>query len=145
MQHLPWENMPVLINHCMTRMPSVQFLFAHWKSLIDDAASVVNVGINRRSVFYVINPDGDLMNTQKSFGTWFNRFASANMASNISFCLLDVVLALKRRNKGSSALSIRSLMIHREDEDRPLVGVIALSFFQRLDTVGWVIRRVFSP
>jgi len=56
-------------------MPSVQFLFAHWKSLVDDAASVVNVGIDRRSVFYVMNPDQDLMKTQKIFETWFSRLA----------------------------------------------------------------------
>ena len=78
----------MLINHRVTRMPSVQFLFAHWKSLTDDAASVVNVGINRRSVFYVVNPDEDLMNTQKTFEKWFSRFVSA-----ISSFLLDMLLA----------------------------------------------------
>jgi len=74
----------VLIDHRVTRMPSVQFLFAHWRSLIDDPASVVNVGVNRRSVFYVVNPDNDLMNTQKTFESWFSRFAASNVALNIS-------------------------------------------------------------
>jgi len=72
-QHLPWESMPALIDQCVTRMPSVQFLFAHWRSLIDDPTSVVNVGVDRRSVFYVVNPDDDLKHTQKTFESWFTR------------------------------------------------------------------------
>lgn len=74
----------MLIEHRVTRMPSVHFLFAHWKSLVDDPASVVNVGVNRRSVFYVVNPDNDLMNTQKTFESWFSRFVAASMAQATS-------------------------------------------------------------
>jgi len=63
----------VLVNQRVTRMPSVHFLFAHWKSLVDDPASVVNVGVSRRSVFYVVNPDNDLTRTQQAFESWFSR------------------------------------------------------------------------
>lgn len=28
-QQLPWENMPVLRDHCVTRMPSLQFIQSH--------------------------------------------------------------------------------------------------------------------
>jgi len=79
-QHLPWESIPVLVDHSVTRMPSVHFLFAHWKSLSDDPTSVVNVGVNRRSVFYIVNPDNDLLNTQKTFESWFTRFAPTNFS-----------------------------------------------------------------
>jgi len=63
----------VLADHRVTRIPSVHFLYAHWKSLVDDPASVVNVGIIRQSVYYIVNPDNDLMHTQKTFETWFGR------------------------------------------------------------------------
>lgn len=75
----------MLVDHRVTRMPSVHFLFAHWKSLVDDPASIVNVGIDRQSVFYILNPDSDLMNTQKTFESWFSRFALANMSSYFRF------------------------------------------------------------
>jgi len=64
----------VLTDCHVTRMPSIHFMYAHWKSLLDDPASVVNVGVNRQSVFYVVNPDGDLISTQKTFESWFSRF-----------------------------------------------------------------------
>ena len=28
-QHLPWENIPILRDHCVTRMPSLQFVQSH--------------------------------------------------------------------------------------------------------------------
>jgi len=83
-QHLPWESIPALVDHRVTRMPSVHFLFAHWKSLIDDAASVLNVGVSRQSVYYIVNPDNDLMHTQKTFESWFSRFALTNVTSKIN-------------------------------------------------------------
>jgi len=83
-QHLPWESIPTLVDHSVTRMPSVHFLFAHWKSLSDDPASVLNVGVSRRSVYYIVNPDNDLMHTQKTFESWFSRFAPINVTPKIS-------------------------------------------------------------
>jgi len=82
--------MPALIDQHVTRMPSVHFLYAHWKSVADDPASVVSVGVDRRSVFYVLNPDNDLANTQKTFESWFARYAPAGVLSDISSYFLGL-------------------------------------------------------
>jgi len=89
-QHLPWESMPALADQRVTRMPSVHFLAAHWKSLVDDPTSIINVGIDRRSVFYVLNPDSDLSYTQQTFESWFSRFALADRRSACCQILADI-------------------------------------------------------
>lgn len=67
LHQFPFESMPLLRAHPVSRMPSLPFLAAH---------SVVQFNrqlqyIDPRSTYYIINPSGDLKRTEKTFGDWF--------------------------------------------------------------------------
>ncbi|XP_019425826.1 PREDICTED: separase isoform X1 [Lupinus angustifolius] len=76
-QMLPWENLPVLRNHEVYRMPSVSSISA----VLDNKASNHQEQVERNLVpfpsidpldaFYLLNPDGDLSDTQITFESWF--------------------------------------------------------------------------
>lgn len=71
---MPWESLPFLESLRVTRVPSIHFLLAHLNFLRTDAASVVNVGVDREKAFYVVNPDQNLSTTQQTFESWFQRY-----------------------------------------------------------------------
>ncbi|XP_019850112.1 PREDICTED: uncharacterized protein LOC105312138 isoform X2 [Amphimedon queenslandica] len=66
---LPFENIPLLRNQLVTRIPSLQFLCAGLTLQTERGQS----GINPSSTYYVINPSGDLKRTQEVFADWFER------------------------------------------------------------------------
>lgn len=62
-QRLPWENLPILKEKSISRMPSIMFLYSHLNSCKTE--------IDLSSTYYVLNPSGDLTNTQKTFEGYF--------------------------------------------------------------------------
>lgn len=72
LQYLPFENLPILRDQLVTRIPSLQFLSA---SLLLHSDSRGSGGINPTDTYYVVNPTGDLKNTQRTFASWFEREA----------------------------------------------------------------------
>jgi len=75
-QSLPWESLPSLKSCCqaMSRVPSLPFLHALWAAHNSDDDSVVKAGVAQDSVFYLVNPDKSLPDTQKrmdkAFQAW---------------------------------------------------------------------------
>ncbi|EDO43603.1 predicted protein [Nematostella vectensis] len=65
-QHLPWENIPILRDHEVTRMPSLQFVLSHAQQMMHQPCSV-----DPEKTYFVLNPDDNLPNTQKLFQKWF--------------------------------------------------------------------------
>ena len=66
-QGLPWESLP-LMRECrqpVSRVPSLPFLHALWSAHTGAGASVVSAGVAQDSVFYVLNPDNNLPETEK--------------------------------------------------------------------------------
>jgi len=65
-QSLPWESLPCLTSckQPASRVPSLSFLHTLWQAHAADSASVVTMGVASDNVFYVVNPDGNLPETQ---------------------------------------------------------------------------------
>jgi len=64
-QHLPWESIPMLYDHPVTRVPSLQFLL----SKVSCQKQLTHV--DPVKTFYALNPQNNLPNTQKMFQKWF--------------------------------------------------------------------------
>ena len=64
LHHFPWESMPALRDCSISRMicPSISFA----------AAAAHPKSVDTRNAYYVINPGGDLIDTQKFFEPWFS-------------------------------------------------------------------------
>ncbi|XP_076824046.1 uncharacterized protein LOC143470062 isoform X2 [Clavelina lepadiformis] len=67
-QTLPLEGAPILFNQSVSRMPSVHCLL--WQLELNNIPGHNSVDL--RSLAYVINPRGDLINTEKRFNDWFS-------------------------------------------------------------------------
>lgn len=75
-QMIPWENLPILRNQEVYRMPSVSSIFA-----IFDKGNYQKVQVGRNlapfpsidplDAFYLVNPGGDLVGTQIKFESYF--------------------------------------------------------------------------
>lgn len=73
-QGLPWENIPVLRGRSVSRIPSISFLldrvqFARLQC-VDHDRSTDGAALNPRSVYYILNPSGDLERTEERFHPW---------------------------------------------------------------------------
>jgi hypothetical protein len=64
LHHLPWESMPALRSCSVSRMICPSICFA--------AAAVHPKNVDTRNAYYVINPGGDLIDTQNFFEPWFS-------------------------------------------------------------------------
>ncbi|XP_048856344.1 separin [Brienomyrus brachyistius] len=71
LQKLPWESISCLRSCSVTRMPSLQFLIGHSVSKEMDADSLLNRGVDPKKVFYVLNPDANLTDSEGRFREWF--------------------------------------------------------------------------
>jgi len=75
-QSLPWESLPCMKSCCqaVSRVPSLPFLHSLWAAHSSDTDSVVMAGVAQDSVFYLVNPDKSLPETQqrldKAFQSW---------------------------------------------------------------------------
>lgn len=66
-QGLPWESLP-LMRRCkqpVSRVPSLPLLHSLWSAHTGTEACVVSSGVAQDSVFYVLNPDNNLPDTEK--------------------------------------------------------------------------------
>lgn len=63
LQMLPWESIPSLRQKSVSRMPSLLFVYSH---LLQKQKPV-----DPRKTFFVLNPSGDLKNTQQRFENYF--------------------------------------------------------------------------
>ncbi|KAK7246827.1 hypothetical protein RIF29_41697 [Crotalaria pallida] len=75
-QMLPWENLPILRNQEVYRMPSVSSISAFLDKGINHQDRVGKElvpfpSIDPLDAFYLLNPDGDLSDTQIAFENWF--------------------------------------------------------------------------
>ncbi|XP_054724805.1 uncharacterized protein LOC129235139 [Uloborus diversus] len=70
-QSLPWECMPVLNGVPVSRMPSLSLL--SYKLSSCNSQSTLFQGLDDNKTFYILNPSGDLKNTQKYFQEKFEK------------------------------------------------------------------------
>lgn len=77
-QGLPWESLPCLAacRQPASRVPSLSFLHTLWRSHLADRASVVTAGVASDSVFYVVNPEGNLPETQQRLDKAFQDYSA---------------------------------------------------------------------
>ncbi|GAA5940472.1 hypothetical protein JCM1841_001027 [Sporobolomyces salmonicolor] len=78
LQAFPWESLPCLRGRSVSRLPSLSFL----RDRLDLAASrstsedrPFEIVVNPKSAAFVLNPGGDLGNTQKTFEPWLEQQA----------------------------------------------------------------------
>ncbi|OCF35317.1 hypothetical protein I316_02863 [Kwoniella heveanensis BCC8398] len=75
---LPWESIPILRSRAVSRVPSLSFLLdqvamgAHLRPSLTQGQNQLDTRrtINARRTFYILNPSGDLTNTQGRFDPW---------------------------------------------------------------------------
>ena len=66
-QVLPWESLPSLrtCRQAVSRVPSLPFLYSLWSAHSHNDGSVVASGLAQDNVYYVLNPDKSLKNTEE--------------------------------------------------------------------------------
>ncbi|XP_074489400.1 separin [Sebastes fasciatus] len=72
LQKLPWESTSILSSHSVSRMPSLHSLIGLSIQKETDSQSVLNQGVDSRKVFYVVDPDANLSNSQEQFKKMFS-------------------------------------------------------------------------
>ncbi|XP_055365258.1 separin isoform X2 [Betta splendens] len=72
LQKLPWECISILKSHSVSRMPSLHSLVGLSIQKEADSRSVLNQGVDTKQVFYVLDPDANLGNSQERFKEWFS-------------------------------------------------------------------------
>ncbi|KAH0629033.1 hypothetical protein JD844_010780 [Phrynosoma platyrhinos] len=70
LQKLPWENIPCLRSHSVTRLPSLRFLLSYSLTKKYQEEAILNRGVNSTKTFYVLNPHGNLPGTEKIEPGW---------------------------------------------------------------------------
>uniref|UniRef100_A0A8C2L5V9 separase n=1 Tax=Cyprinus carpio TaxID=7962 RepID=A0A8C2L5V9_CYPCA len=71
LQRLPWENIACLKSRSVTRMPSLHAVLGHGHLKEMDSSCVLSCGVNPKKVYYVLNPDRNLADTENRFKEWF--------------------------------------------------------------------------
>ncbi|XP_053492769.1 separin isoform X2 [Ictalurus furcatus] len=71
LQKLPWENISCLKSRSVTRMPSLHTVLGHSHLREVDPDCVLSHGVDPQRVYFVLNPDGNLPETEKRFRDWF--------------------------------------------------------------------------
>ena len=75
LQMLPWENLPVLRNQEVYRMPSMGSIFLALSRNKDDSAIAPPFPvIDPSKTYYLLNPSGDLSSTQEEFHELFRNY-----------------------------------------------------------------------
>lgn len=77
-QGIPWESLPVLRGQSISRIPNMDFLIdrielaKQWRSSgpQGDDRVVDRIDVDIKKAYYVLNPSGDLRNTQDRFVDW---------------------------------------------------------------------------
>ncbi|TKS71578.1 Separin [Collichthys lucidus] len=72
LQKLPWESISILKSHSVSRMPSLHSLIGLSIQRETDSKSILKQGVDTKQVFYVLDPDANLGNSQDRFKEWFS-------------------------------------------------------------------------
>ncbi|CAL9041755.1 unnamed protein product [Musa banksii] len=87
-QMLPWENLPILRSQEVYRMPSVSSIFltldkscSHHKR--DSGFGTIIPAVDPLNAYYLLNPSGDLNDTQLEFEQWFRNQELEGKAGNL--------------------------------------------------------------
>ncbi|CAG06749.1 unnamed protein product, partial [Tetraodon nigroviridis] len=72
LQKLPWESTSILKSHSVSRMPSLHSLVGLCVQREAEPESVLRKGVDSKQVFYVLDPDANLGNSQDRFKEWFS-------------------------------------------------------------------------
>ncbi|KAL6111552.1 espl1 [Pungitius sinensis] len=71
LQKLPWESTSFLRSHSVSRMPSLHSIIGLSIQKEVDSESILKQGVDAKQVFYVVDPDSNLRNSQGQFKEWF--------------------------------------------------------------------------
>jgi separase len=71
---LPWENLPVLRNQEIYRMPSMGSVFLALSQINNDCKDPPFPVIDPFNTYYLLNPSGDLSSTQEEFVQLFRNY-----------------------------------------------------------------------
>ncbi|KAM8917809.1 separin isoform 2-T2 [Spinachia spinachia] len=71
LQKLPWESTSFLRSHSVSRMPSLHSIIGLSIQKEVDSQSILKQGVDAKQVFYVVDPDSNLRNSQGQFKEWF--------------------------------------------------------------------------
>ena len=72
-QGVPWESIPILRGRSVSRVPSIDFLLdrqLYVRSVHNGDGTCDTFRINPRKTYFVLNPSGDLKNTEGRFVNW---------------------------------------------------------------------------
>ncbi|XP_040891017.1 separin isoform X2 [Toxotes jaculatrix] len=72
LQKLPWESISILKSRSVSRMPSLHSLIGLGIQKETDSHSIMKQGVDTGKVFYVLDPDANLGNSQDRFKEWFS-------------------------------------------------------------------------
>ncbi|KAL8258352.1 hypothetical protein R6Q59_030393 [Mikania micrantha] len=101
-QMLPWESLPVLRNQEVYRMPSVASILCtydrccHFQENVGKD-SLLYPMIDPLDAYYLLNPGGDLSNTEAEFGNWF-KDQNLEGTAGTSPSLDELTVALKNHD-----------------------------------------------
>ncbi|KAI0700451.1 peptidase family C50-domain-containing protein [Cytidiella melzeri] len=86
-QGIPWESIPVLRGQSVSRIPSVDFLLdrlQYTKNVQMNSGAVIDrFSLNPRETFFVLNPSGDLKNTEGRFANWLQDMKKVGWTGSI--------------------------------------------------------------
>ncbi|XP_073323552.1 separin isoform X2 [Pagrus major] len=72
LQKLPWESISILRSRSVSRMPSLHSLIGLSIQKETEPQSILKQGVDTKQVFYVLDPDANLGNSQDRFKEWFS-------------------------------------------------------------------------
>ncbi|KAG1454718.1 hypothetical protein G6F56_007250 [Rhizopus delemar] len=109
MQTLPMENIPILRKQAVSRLPCLSFLrdrilyaqskkFTEGKNLSREQNHGNDLHISKKNTFYVLNPSGDLVHTQKEFENLFKSYEDWNGISGTAPIELQCKDALQSKD-----------------------------------------------
>ncbi|GAA5914661.1 hypothetical protein JCM8208_000403 [Rhodotorula glutinis] len=87
LQAFPWESLPCLQGRSVSRLPSLSFLrdrLDHAAALASPEAPPHELVVDPGRTSFVLNPGGDLQNTQKTFEPWLDEQAHERAWSGVT-------------------------------------------------------------
>ncbi|KAM7401999.1 hypothetical protein PAMP_017275 [Pampus punctatissimus] len=72
LQKLPWESISTLRSRSVSRMPSLHSLIGLTIQKETESQSILKHGVDTKKVFYVLDPNANLENSQDRFKEWFS-------------------------------------------------------------------------
>ncbi|XP_023243509.1 uncharacterized protein LOC111641562 [Centruroides sculpturatus] len=95
-QILPWENIPLLRQHPVCRVPSLSLLHIQLTSYSLYPDCIFRKGVDTHNTFYILNPSNDIPDTQKKFQDvfkqqkgWHGIVGRAPTQQEFSFAITD--------------------------------------------------------